>query len=95
MATPPEDQTTQPVIQYVDQNYKDLINSIATSVNDATGETYQVEPTTEHSQADDGLGQFIDRVVYNRPGHVESKSFLDKVKERVIKKNPGAVVREK
>lgn len=83
MGTLPEDQVINPEIQDVDQNYRDLVSNVTNSVAEATGEAYQVEPTTA----------FTD--LYNHPGNVSSKNFLTKLKEHVASKNPGAVVREK
>lgn len=52
------------------------------------GEDHQVIPVTADSQVEigDNLNQKIERVIFNKPGHEPSKSFLEKLKERVGKK---------
>ncbi|MDO8429281.1 MAG: hypothetical protein Q7S88_01500 [Candidatus Daviesbacteria bacterium] len=63
------------------------------SLHPAQGSNVLDFPGHEREIKQEGLGERIadlsDRLIYDRPGTEASRSFLTRLKDRLLKKNPG------
>ncbi len=86
------------------QDHQQMLQKVQSQLNSATGESHQVEPFTPDSTMEvdsgevspgDSIGQFYERVILAKPGSEPSKSWLQKFKIRLAKKNPNTEIKEK
>lgn len=86
------------------QMHQDMLRQVQDQLKTSTGETAEVEPVTADSSADvthaedtpgDSFNQFYERGFLARPGFEPSKTFLDKLLDRVRKKYPKAIIKLK
>lgn len=83
-------------IQYTDQQHTDLVNNVATHLKEATGETHQVAPVTADSPIDQ-IEHFVEQAlnsVFIKNDNTKSKSFKDKLIEKLKLRHPGSQIKE-
>lgn len=94
----------QPIVTSPTQDHQQMLQKVQNQLNQVSGESHQVEPFTSDSTMDvesgevspgDSVGQFYERVILAKPGTEPSKSWLEKLKNRLKKKNPDTEIREK
>lgn len=92
----PDLPNTQSNLQTTDQVYQQTTTNISDQLTQAIGGSHDIIPTTPESEPEgDSLGEFKDRVVFNRPGKEPSRSFLRKFIERLTKKYPNSDIKLK
>lgn len=96
----PQDQEIP--IKTPQEEYKNATTQIQDYLLQSTGEKHNVQPVTSDSTVEfdtsntkegDSLDQFYLRVVENKPGSEPAKSFLNRLIDRIKRKNPGKEVK--
>lgn len=83
-----------PTIQTPQAIHQQTVSNIADQLKAVYGTDENVMPVTAESQPEgETLQDLEQRLLWNKPGNEPSKSFLRKIWERVIKKNPGAQIK--
>jgi hypothetical protein len=84
-----------PVTTTPQQMHQEMLAKVQDQLTHVTGEVHQVEPFTPDSSMEietreinsgDSINQFYERAILAKPGAEPSKSFFDKLKDRLRKK---------
>lgn len=83
-------------VQFTDQHHQDLVNNVQREVKNATGQEHDVKPITADSPIDqiEKLVEQAINTVLPINNNTESKSFKDKLVEKLKLRHPGSPIKE-